>query len=74
MKWIQIGSRVRITDGAALDAALRGPGPSRPEPNQMLWAGRESNVVGYRRTPEDGSLYVLKDAPGLWPQEWIDPI
>jgi hypothetical protein len=20
------------------------------------------------------SLYALKDAPGLWPEQWLDPI
>jgi len=40
----------------------------------MLWAGRQTSVTGYRRSPEDRSYYVLKDAPGLWSEEWIDPI
>jgi len=40
----------------------------------MLWGGREASVTGYRRSPEDRSLYVLKGAPGLWLEEWIDPI
>jgi hypothetical protein len=40
----------------------------------MLWAGRKASVIGYRRAPENRSLYTLKDAPGLWPEEWIEPI
>jgi hypothetical protein len=40
----------------------------------MLWAGREASVTGYRRSPDDRSLYALKGAPGLWLEEWIDPI
>jgi hypothetical protein len=74
MKRIHVGSRVRIADGAILTAALRLPADLRPEPGQMLWAGREVSVTGYRRGPEDRSLYVLNGAPGLWLEEWIDPI
>jgi hypothetical protein len=70
MKRIRIGSRVRIAGRAALHAAK----DLRPEPGQMLWAGRESSVTGYRRSPDDHSLYALKGAPGLWLEEWIDPI
>ena len=73
-KRIHVGSRVRIADGAALQAALRLLTDLRPEPGQMLWAGRKTSVTGYRRSPENGSLYALKGAPGLWPEEWIDPI
>jgi len=41
----------------------------------MLCAGQDAKVTGYRRSPEDDrSLYALKGAPGLWPEEWIDPI
>jgi len=74
MKQIHVGSRVRIADGAILNAALRWSADLRPEPGQMLWAGRQASVTGYRRGSEDRSLYVLKDAPGLWSAEWIDPI
>jgi hypothetical protein len=74
MKRIHVGSRIRIVDGVALQAALRSPTDLRPEPGQMLWAGRKASVTGYRRGPENRSLYSLKDAPGLWPEEWIDPI
>ena len=74
MKRIHVGSRVRVADGAALQAALRSPTDLRPEPGQMLWAGRKASVIGYRRGPGDRSLYTLKDAPGLWPEEWIDTI
>ena len=73
MKRIDLGSRVRIADGAALHAALLGPTDLRPEPGQMLWAGRSANVTGYRRKSEDRSWYALKDAPGLWLEEWLDP-
>ena len=71
---IHVGSRVRIADRATLNAALRLPADLRPEPGQMLWAGRETSVTGYRRGLEDRSLYVLKGAPGFWLEEWIDPI
>jgi hypothetical protein len=40
----------------------------------MLWAGRRTSVTGYRRGTGDASLYDLKDAPGLWPEEWLDAI
>jgi hypothetical protein len=71
---IHLGSSVRIADGTVLLAALRGPADFRPEPGQMLWAGRRASVTGYRRRIEGHSLYALKDAPGLWSEEWIDPI
>ena len=74
MKQIHVGSRVRIADGAILNAALRWRADLRPEPGQMLWAGREAGVTGYRRGSEDRSLYALKGAPGLWSEEWIDPL
>ena len=74
MKQIHVGSRVRIADGAILNAALRLPADFRPEPGQMLWAGLEASVTGYRRGPEDRSLYALNGAPGLWLEDWIDPI
>ena len=75
MKRIHLGSSVRIADGAILLEALRRwPSDLRPEPDQMVWAGRKASVTGYRRRPEGRSLYALKDAPGLWPEEWIDPL
>ncbi|MEJ2336927.1 MAG: hypothetical protein P8Y26_15040 [Gemmatimonadales bacterium] len=74
MKRIHVGSRVRIADGTTLHAALRGPAERRPEPGQMLWAGRDASVTGYQRGAGNHSLYALKDAPGLWPEEWLDPI
>jgi hypothetical protein len=70
MKRIHIGSLVRIAGLAALHTAK----DLRPEPGQMLWAGREASVTGYRRSPDDRSLYALKGAPGLWLEKWIDPI
>ena len=45
-----------------------------PEPGQMVWAGRKLSVTGYRRSSEARSLYALRGAPGLWLDEWIDPI
>ncbi len=74
MKRIHVGSRVRIADGTILNAALRWPAEHRPEPGQMVWAGRDASVTGYQRGAGNRSLYTLKDAPGLWPEEWIDPI
>ena len=74
MKRIHIGSRVRIADGAILGAALHWHADLRPEPRQMAWAGRKATVTGYRRGSEDCAFYALKGAPGLWLEEWIDPI
>jgi hypothetical protein len=74
MKRIHVGSRVRIADGTILNAALRGPAEFRPEPGQMLWAGRDASVTRYQRGGGNASLYALKDAPGLWSEEWIDPV
>jgi hypothetical protein len=73
MRPISLLSRVRIA-GAVLQAALRGPADRRPEPDQMLWAGRLACVAGYRRSAEDRVSYVLEGAPGLWAEEWLDPI
>jgi hypothetical protein len=73
-KQIHIDSLVRAADGAVLAAALRAPVDRRPEPGQMLWAGRQARVTGYRRGAGGRSLYVLKGAPGLWAEEWLDPI
>jgi hypothetical protein len=74
-KPIHIGSRVRIVGEAALLEALHRLTELRPEPGQMLCASQDASVTGYRRNPEDDrSLYELKGAPGLWPEEWIDPI
>jgi hypothetical protein len=70
MKRIHVGSRVRVAGVTALRAAK----DLRPEPGQMVWAGREVNVTGHRFGPDDRSLYALKGAPGLWLEEWIDPI
>jgi len=74
MKRIHVDSRVRIADRAILAAALRWPADLRPEPGQMLWAGRQASVTGYRRSSEGRPSYQLKGAPGLWSEEWIDPI
>jgi hypothetical protein len=75
MKPIHIGSRVRIAGKAALRIALHRLTELRPEPGQMFCAGQDTSVTGYRRSPEDDRvLYALKGAPGLWPEEWIDPI
>jgi hypothetical protein len=74
MKRIHVGSRVRITDETILNAALRWPTECRPEPGQMVWAGRHASVTGYQRGAGSRSLYTLEGPPGLWPEEWIDPI
>jgi hypothetical protein len=74
MKRIHVGSRVRIANRTILDEALRGPAERRPEPGQMVLAGRGASVTGYQRGAGNRSWYVLKDAPGLWPEEWLDPI
>ena len=74
MKRIHIHSRVRVADGAVLAAALREPANRRPEPGQMLWAGRLARVTGYRRSPDDRPSYVLEGSPGLWAEEWLDPV
>ena len=74
MKRIHLGVRVRVVGTEALREALRGPVDHRPEPAQMLWADRRSSVVGFQRRQDGRSLFTLADAPGLWPQEWLDPI
>jgi len=74
MKPIHIHSRVRVADGAVLATALRAPVERRPEPGQMLWAGRQACVTGYRRSVEGLPSYVLEGAPGLWAEEWLDPV
>jgi hypothetical protein len=75
MKPIHVGLRVRIADEATLRAASRRYGDlRRPEPGQIAWAGRDAKVSGYRRSAGSRSLYALKDAPGLWQEDWIDPI
>jgi hypothetical protein len=40
----------------------------------MLWAGRDTSVAGYQRGAGNRSLYALKDAPGLWREEWLEAI
>ena len=70
MKKIGLGSLVRIAGAAALHSAAQ----FRPEPGQMLCAGREALVIDYRHGPDGRPLYVLKGAPGLWLEEWIEPI
>jgi hypothetical protein len=74
MKRIHVGSRVRVADRTTLETSLRGLAERRPEPGQMLWAGRTARVTGYRRDSEDRSLYTLEAASGLWSKEWIDPV
>jgi hypothetical protein len=74
MKQIHVGSRVRIAAATILDAVLRCPPNRRPEPGQMVCAGRDTSVTGYQRGAGDRSLYALKGAPGLWSEEWVDPI
>lgn len=74
VKGIHVGLRVRVADQAMLDAALRDRAGLRPEPDQMVCAGRRATVTGYHRSAEDRSLYALQGAPGLWPEEWIDPV
>jgi hypothetical protein len=74
MKPIHIHSRVRVADGPLLAEALRAPADRRPEPGQMLWAGRHACVTGYRRSAEDRPLYLLEGAPGLWAEEWLEPV
>jgi hypothetical protein len=74
MKRIPVGARVRIADEKVLSEALRGPPERRPKPGQMTWASRDARVTGYRPGPGSAPLYKLRDAPGLWPEEWIDPV
>ena len=70
MRLIHIGSRVRIAGGSALRAES-----DLPEPGQMLWAGREADVIGYRYGARGHPLYALRGAPGLWwREEWLDPV
>lgn len=72
-KPIHVGSSVRIVGRPVLDAALRRATGRRPEPAQMRWAGRAATVAGVRLGNGSVALYVLREAPGLWPEAWIDP-
>jgi len=73
-KPIHIHSLVRVADRAALTAALHEPADRRPEPGQMLWAGRQACVTGYRRSAGGRPSYVLEGAPGVFAEEWLDSI
>jgi hypothetical protein len=57
-----------------MTAALGLPAERRPEPGQMVLAGRLARVTRYLRDARERSMYALQDAPGLWPEEWLDPI
>jgi hypothetical protein len=74
MNPIHVGAQVRIASWAVLNAALRRLTELRPEPNQMLYAGRRAEVTGYRRGLADHALYELRDAPGLWKEDWLEPL
>lgn len=71
---IHVGSSIRIADAARLGAALRGNTAQRPEPGQMLCAGKLDSVARYVRGPSGRPSYALRDAPGFWLEEWIDPV
>jgi len=73
-KRIHLGSRVRTGSRTTLLAALRHPSERKPEPGQLVRAGRETSVTGYQRGPGNRPLYALRDAPGLWAEEWLDPL
>jgi hypothetical protein len=73
-KAVHIHSLVRVADRAALTAALQEPADRRPEPGQMLWAGRQAWVTGYRLSAGGRPSYVLKGAPGVFAEEWLDSI
>jgi hypothetical protein len=74
MKPIRVGAQVRIASWAVLNAALRRLADLRPEPGQMLCAGRRAEVTGYRRGAADRPLYELRDTPGLWREDWLEAI
>jgi hypothetical protein len=74
MSPIHLGARVRIASWAVLNAALRRLDDLRPEPGQMLCAGRLAQVTGFRRGRAGRPLYELGDAPGLWTEDWIEPV
>jgi hypothetical protein len=40
----------------------------------MLCAGHRAQVIGFRRGPADRPLYLLRDVPGLWAEDWLEPI
>jgi hypothetical protein len=71
---IAVGAQVRIASWVVLNAALRRLDELRPAPGQMLRAGHRAQVTGFRRGPADRPLYELRDVPGLWREEWIEPI
>ena len=74
MTSIHVGARVRIASWAVLNAALRRLDELRPEPGQMLCAGHRAQVIGFRRGQADRPLYLLRDVPGLWAEDWLEPI
>lgn len=69
-----VGATVRIASSAVLNAALRRLDELRPEPGQMVCAGRRAQVTGFRRGQAGRSLYQLRGVPGLWAEEWIEPL
>lgn len=72
MPRITVGSRVRILDRAELEAFLGAVPHERPAPAQFEGAGRRTQVVGVQLDTGE-PLYTLRDAPGVWREEWLRP-
>jgi hypothetical protein len=71
---IAVGSLVRIVERPELEAFLNSADPrERPEPGQFEGAGRCVRVVGVRLDGKE-PLYVLRDLPGAWREDWLRPL
>jgi hypothetical protein len=70
---IAVGSLVRIVDRPELEAFLASPDAQRPQPAQFGAAGRCVRVVGVRLDGEE-PLYLLRDLPGTWREDWLRPL
>jgi len=69
-----LGAWVRVAERPALEAAVRDPDPaSRPQPRQLLAAGRPARVVGVRLDRGE-PRYTLEGQPGLWRPGWLRPL
>jgi len=70
---IAVGSNVRVAERAELEAFLGSLDPrERPAPEQFAAAGCRARVVGVR-VGSGEPLYVLRDLPGLWREDWLRP-
>jgi len=69
-----LGAWVRVAERPVLEAAVRDPDPSsRPQPRQILAAGRPARVVAVRLDRGE-PRYALEAQPGLWRPGWLRPL